>query len=148
MELGIRLTPSRIHRSLNVLVLLGASGAIAISGLGFGWKLLLTVFVWGLSAFYSWREVPIQALVLKAFSSSQPDLDNIDGPEDSRVSGTITLQNGRYLEARLQSAWCLSWILIVGLKSHDKTRALAIFPDSCSQSERRQLRKLITTRTC
>lgn len=148
MELKVSLAPSRICSCLNALLLILASAAIVISGLYFYWKLLLVVLIWGLSLARHIRDDPVQTLVLKAWSRSQPDLDDINGNEERGLSGTISLKKGRYLEVKLQSAWCLSWIQILSLKSHDRTRAIVILPDSCNATSRRQLRKLVITRTC
>ena len=148
MELKLSLAPSRISSCLNALLLIAATGAIAISGLHFGWKLLLGFLIWGLSVIRQRRDDAVEMLVLKARSRSQPDLEDISDNVDYVLSGTVHLKSARYLEVRLQSAWCLSWIQILSLKSHDRTRALVILPDSCDTASRRQLRKLIITRTC
>lgn len=149
MELKVSLAPSRIGSGLNALLLIAASAAIVISGLYFYWKLLLVVLIWGLSLARHLCDDPVQTLVLKAWSRSQPDIDDINGNHERRgLSGTITLKSGRYLEVKLQSAWCLSWIQILSLKSHDRTRAIVILPDTCSTTRRRQLRKLVITRAC
>jgi hypothetical protein len=142
MEVEIRLRASRLLLGLHVVVVSLACIAITLCVFPLVIQLSGIVIVISLSV-YDWRgHSQVAGLCLKSHAGKQGSDDDECHEQTARVAGVVSLADGRLVEVALRSMYCLWWLQVLVLQSHDKARTVVVLPDSSSREQRRLLRKL------
>lgn len=142
METDIRLQASWLLRCFRAGVVLLACCAVTMAGLPGAITLILISGIL-CETIRLWRKQPTVARIrLRTALAGQVGAGDSKEAQKARLSGDLTLTDGRLVEVVLLSSYCLWWLQVLFLKSYDGTRTVVILPDSSNCHDRRLLRKI------